>query len=325
MSSLTGRFRQLWSVADLTVEFNTNDNLIFEAGQLAIKPFTNICPVKSHDISLSIFSVGKEEHIPFRILRTTKRVTPYFLLHGNDGIIYDFERVLVFVDPVKCMAMGFVVRPEGLRRDWLVGNAIIVPLMRLLKSKGFYPIHAGAVAMDGLGVLLPGVGKSGKTTTLISLVRSGFKFISDDMPLLRENAKGLEILAFRDRVNVSEATIRFFPELHCLLGQDSEHPKSSFPVDKVYPNSIIDNCAPRLLIFPQIMSSDHSTLIPISKPECLQRLVPHGLEVLGNHQLTRTHFQTLSHLVESTMPYLLHLGRDLDAVPDMIRRCLHQD
>ena len=325
MSPSAGRFCQLWAIADLTVELNTNNNLIFEAGQLLLKPFSNIRAVESPSISLSIFSAGKEQDIPFRIPSTAKWVRPHLWLYGNDCFIFDFEPALIFVDLASCTARGFIVRPEGLCKDWLTEVAILVPLVALLRSRGAYRIHAGAVAMDGLGILLPGARKSGKTTTLINLVRSGFQFISDDRPLIRENANGLEILAFHQHVYVTEATIRFFPELRFLLGQDNEHPKKSFLIDKVYPNSTIDKCEPRLLIFPQIMSSNRSTLTPISRPECLQRLIPHSLKVFGSHQIARAHFQTLSHLVESTTPYLLHLGRDLDAVPDMIRRCLHQD
>ena len=324
VSPLAGSICQFCTIGGSTLEFNTNSSLISEAGQQVLKPFTNIPAVESPDMALSIFSVGKEQDIPFKIPASAKRLGPDLLLDGNDQLIYDFERSLIFVDLVKCTAIGFVVRPESLSEDLLSGVAII-SLLRLLRTKGFYRVHAGAVAMDGLGVLLPGAANNGKTTTLINLVRSGFKFISDDKPLLRKNGKGLEILAFVDRVYATEATIRFFPELHFLLGQDHEFPKKSFLVDEVYPNSVIDKCEPRLLIFPEITPSDQSILTPVSKAESLRRLIPCSLEVVGPRQLARIQLQTLVRLIESTRPYLLHLGRDFDAVPDMIHRRLYQD
>lgn len=42
-------------------------------------------------------------------------------------------------------------------------------------------VHAGAVALDGRGVLLVGVGGRGKSTTALACARAGFSFLGDDL------------------------------------------------------------------------------------------------------------------------------------------------
>jgi len=44
----------------------------------------------------------------------------------------------------------------------------------------FYQLHAGAVSRAGVGLLFPGVSRSGKSTLMFGLLARGFRYLSDD-------------------------------------------------------------------------------------------------------------------------------------------------
>src|SRR5207244_1150026 len=92
-------------------------------------------------------------------------------------------------------------------------------LTELLKRRGMYTIHATALERNGRGVLIPGDSGRGKTTCFLSLLRAGYRCLSDDHPLLRQDGSHLELLSFPVKIDVTEKTIGFFPELQQANGR----------------------------------------------------------------------------------------------------------
>lgn len=76
-------------------------------------------------------------------------------------------------------------------------NFFLIGLIHLLSPWGFYDLHAVALVRDGIGYLFLGESGSGKSSTAISLVRQGWRYVSDDALLFRPSADGIEVLAFR--------------------------------------------------------------------------------------------------------------------------------
>jgi hypothetical protein len=58
---------------------------------------------------------------------------------------------------------------------------LLVPLLNLVAaSKGDLPLHAAAFELDGLGVLVTGWSKSGKTETLLAFAGEGARYLGDE-------------------------------------------------------------------------------------------------------------------------------------------------
>jgi hypothetical protein len=70
--------------------------------------------------------------------------------------------------------------PEWLWQRFLVGQPL--PLASLLR--GFEPLHAGAVAIDGRAVLLMGTSGSGKSSVALHLIATGAHLLADDVSAL---------------------------------------------------------------------------------------------------------------------------------------------
>ncbi len=136
--------------------------------------------------------------------------------------------------------------------------------------------------------------------------------------MLRENGTGLDVLSFPVKIDVTDTTTDFFPELRAA--KESFHQgvrKSFFYAEDVYPNGTTDCCEPALLIFPHIMDWPKSRLEPLPKSRALEALLPQGLLVY-NVEVARREFQILSRLVEQTGCYRLYFGEDILDLPQLI-------
>jgi hypothetical protein len=180
-------------------------------------------------------------------------------------------------------------------------------------------IHAAALERNGGGVLIPGLSGSGKTTSCVSLIRAGYRCLSDDKPFLRENGNGIEILAFPERIDVTDRTIAFFPELRGappgLL--KSGYRKKHFVPEALYAASPVQVARLEVVLFPQISGKRKSRLEKLTKVQALETLLPHGLVVL-DYELSRRQFDLLTRLVEEAECYRLHFGNDVLELPRLV-------
>ena len=222
------------------------------------------------------------------------------------------ENGMLLVNYREGTGQGFLVNPHTLHPDILVSYFHFV-LSELLKRQGLYTIHATALEKEGRGVLIPGYSGRGKTTACISLLRSGYRCISDDHPLLRMRHGALEVLSFPEKVDVTENSVKFFPEFNGEFAQSKLYHgliKRYFYVEDFYPGRIAKSCEPRLLIFPQVVDqvTSHVELVP--KRQAFEEILPHGLLVYEK-SIARKEFQALSTLIQTVQSYRLYFGRDV--------------
>lgn len=140
-----------------------------------------------------------------------------------------------------------------------------IPLVELLKRRALYSVHAGGVALKGRGLLLVGVGGTGKTTLTVSLVRAGFDFLGDDTLFVAAGPGGWRVLAFPDELAVTAQTAGFFPELRNPAWEPArpglKHPLCASATYGVKP---CWECMPRALVFPQIAARPRSVVTPLA-------------------------------------------------------------
>jgi len=97
-------------------------------------------------------------------------------------------------------------------------NAYYAVLAFVLSNlDNFLQIHAGAVARGNSGIVFPGESGSGKTTLVLSLVRAGYKFLSDEVCLI--NPSNLSMLPFPRSLFLSRDVVGLFNGLE--IGDES--------------------------------------------------------------------------------------------------------
>jgi hypothetical protein len=63
---------------------------------------------------------------------------------------------------------------------------LVEPILRfLLISKGYVLLHSACIDNKGYGILFSAPPDTGKTTTVLKCIKSGFSFLSDDMTIVR--------------------------------------------------------------------------------------------------------------------------------------------
>jgi len=130
-----------------------------------------------------------------------------------------------------------------------VSSATLRTVSLLLRD--YHVFHAGAVTLNGQGIILPGAGGLGKTTLVLKLVLLGCGFLSDELACI-SRADGL-LQPFPRRVNIREPS----PQ---LLGLSLEKMPTPYPVasdawqwsvdiEDVAPASLSSACKPHHLLF----------------------------------------------------------------------------
>lgn len=240
----------------------------------------------------------------------------------GDRKIADFhDQGLLLLDDERGRMEGYLVEPDVMHLDVRAGF-FHFGLTELLKRHGLYTVHATALEKGGRGLLIPGSNGGGKTTCCISLLRAGYRCLSDDHPLLRENGAGLELLSFPAKIDVTEKTIAFFPELRDANGHLYQGvQKRYFYIEDMYPHAKADICDPVLIIFPRITDTPKSCVEPLPKSRALEEILPQGLLVFDK-DIARRQFQTFSRLVEKAACYRLYFGEDILDLPQLVDHLL---
>ena len=198
----------------------------------------------------------------------------------------------------------------------------IIPLSELLKRRGLYMVHAAGLSLDGKGLLVAGASGAGKTTLTIALLRAGFGFLGDDTAFLCTRSQGLRVLAFPDEIDITPHTASFFPELQDFARRPSPagRPKQSLISTRVYSARPTWECAPAVLVFPQIAQVHESVLRPMPKDAAFVELLCNVVRTdVGSAQ---AHLDALAALVAQCLCFRLETGRDFDALPALLRSVL---
>jgi hypothetical protein len=243
----------------------------------------------------------------------------------REVLVADFhEEGVVIIDGAAQSAQGYLVQPDAMAPDIRV-SFVHFAMTELLKRRGLYTFHATALEKHGQGVLIPGFSGKGKTTSFLSLLRAGYRYLSDDHPFFRLNGSRVEILPHPLKINVTDQTVSFFPELRAAPPSilRAGVPKRSFRAEDLYPAPLGTPCEPAVILFPQVVEASHSCLEPLSKKRALEMILPHSLLVY-DAAVARREFQALVRLIEQADCYQLHFGRDVLELPWLVTPLLER-
>lgn len=206
---------------------------------------------------------------------------------------------------------------------WALSHPLLtIPLIEALKRRGYFSVHAAAVARGGKGLVIPGSSGSGKSTLALALARAGFDFMGDDMLFLVRSGTALRALALPEAFDLTDHTVSLFPDLGDLLAVEKQPgwPKYQLYVDERFGANIAWQCEPKLLVFPRVAASGKSSLSPMEPNAALLELLPNIL--LTESGTSQLHLEALSGLVASTTAYRLETGTDFGELAARLEQLL---
>lgn len=240
--------------------------------------------------------------------------------------LYEDETSFLISNREKRSFLGFIT--SSTLEDSTFFESIFWPFFvwEMLSLDGFYLVHSAALQDPlGRGILFPADGRHGKTTLTLSLIRSGYSFISDDMIFLK---KDHPILPYPNDFHIDPMLSKHFKELSFLSEippSNPLNPKRKVPKERIL-KLYESKGSPSLpflkkvdfLLFPTILSTDHSRLEPLSKTQALANLIPTSALVLFGEDNSKEHMECLKNVVEQATCIRFSFGKDLFENPFQI-------
>lgn len=182
-----------------------------------------------------------------------------------------------------------------------------------LQTDGYVVLHAGAVALDGRGVVLPAEMDVGKSTLVTALVRDGFGYLSDEFgPIGLDD--GL-LRPYPSPIGLDPGSFPLFPDLKPTLDaefDDVEH--WHVPVAPGWPPGS-PGVPVEVIVFPSYTPGSPCSVTPVGPTEAVALVANNTLNFFD---LGGRAFRAVSSLVRDAEVYRLIFG-DLGEACAMIR------
>jgi hypothetical protein len=268
---------------------------------------------KNNDFSIKAPKVAQELS-SFSYLRVLKDGDFCYLVSGDSLFQIDLENSI----GIGLLDSNFWERPLKSKQGFLM-----LSLLWLLPQHGLYALHANSLVRDGVGVFFSGSSGSGKSTLSLSLIRQGWRYLSDDITLIRHCQDGIEAIAFQKGFSFDPNLVNHYPELnHPLETPFFNGQKRFLDISLIYPDRFQSSCFPKVLISPKIVSQDRSRIIPIDRAEALILLIENSGGFMVDKGIVTKQMEVFKQLVYQTSSYQLLAGRDLYEEPERISEVL---
>jgi hypothetical protein len=171
-------------------------------------------------------------------------------------------------DPVPDVtALGTIV-------DWVIADVT----RRGVASLGTtaLSLHAGAVALDGAGVILPGISGAGKSTLAAGLVAAGASYLSDEVAVI--DAPGRTVRPFPRPLVLDPDSVRAIDGLEARI--PASHEAFRLLRYHVTPQDLGSTVAEgpvpiALVVLPEFAAGAATTVEPLSRGALLAALASH--------------------------------------------------
>ena len=160
-------------------------------------------------------------------------------------------------------------------------NVLSYALPAALRRCGLYEVHSAGLIepTTGAGFLLIGDSNTGKSSLSIRLISSGWKYLTDDMLVVKDNGSAVEALALRRLFSIEPSSISVagLTEINSALGTpvNSNRNKRRLEPDDVFPGRFEAVNTPRVLCFLSIAKTKESAVKIISHSDAMVRMIKH--------------------------------------------------
>lgn len=204
---------------------------------------------------------------------------------------------------------------------------IITPLRTIfhwwLNKHQRYIVHAAAVGLPAGGVLLTGIGGAGKSTTALSCIDSGLKYIGDENCLISIEQNPYAYSLYCSGTLEAEDEPKFPFLRHSLSNITRLHTEKAFYLlNDEFKNSMINGFPIKAVFVPRITENNDTSIQERSAAQTLLALAPGSLFQLPG--AGGGYFHAMADLLKQVPCYTLELGTDLPQIPVVIERFLRR-
>jgi hypothetical protein len=205
------------------------------------------------------------------------------------------------------------------------GRPLHVALSLWLGDHDLQVVHAGLVARDRTGVLFTGMGGRGKSTSALTCLAAGMKYLGDDYIAMAEAPDGSFVgHSLYNSSHLEPHHLERFPRLkpHGIPPLLPQEDKTLVLLDDVFPGQCMTSAPIRAIALPGVEDRETSRIRPVSPAEALKALAPTTILMIPGQG--RAGFGRLAALCSAVPCYQLELGRDLDSIPAAVNTLIDE-
>ena len=238
------------------------------------------------------------------------------MLHFRDerfvGLFEPRSSLLSLLDTESNLAVWCIPRRNQIPHYEL--SAPFRPIIHWwMGQQGLQIVHAGAVASENVAVLLVGRSGSGKSTTSLSSLGAGLRYLSDDYVLVEDLQSPVAWSLYRT-AKLFQSDLESFPHLADTVG-DISFANSDKAIMYLGPTHLsqADSGFPiGAILLPTVVDSGKTRLTEVSAATCLSAMAPSTmLQLRGSGH---PDFERLGRLACRVPSYRLELGADRNAI-----------
>jgi hypothetical protein len=204
-------------------------------------------------------------------------------------------------DPEPGQRLGF--------REFFLLSAVLFTMHRL----GYFELHAASCAHDDSGYLFLGPSGSGKTTAMLSLISTGWNYLSDDAIAVSADSDGRIVSrALRRSFSLKPDHLERHPE---LAGYAMEPvpatDKQRIDPRQIWPAQYAAAASPKFIIDCKVADAEATRIRPIPRAESLARLVASTPWVMFDRATAPAHLDTFRTLAATCSSFELRAGREV--------------
>ncbi len=195
-------------------------------------------------------------------------------------------------------------------------SSVLVPVLReFFAQRGAMLLHAAALQMpSGAGVLFLAESGGGKTTTALSVLRSGGRLLADDLVLMQVREGGLEMQGIAEALNLTPQTMAFFPEIAAAAARLPEQTllpngKRIVAADALYPAAYQHQACRLHAICSLHVAGNHPMLASLSMQEAFG-LMLHAHTFAKGQRQSRAALDLCSAALAAVPVFTLSTGAD---------------
>ena len=216
--------------------------------------------------------------------------------------------------------------PETLKdfgTNYFIDLLFTLTLFEALRFHGLFYLHGAVLeGPDGTGYLISGNAGSGKTTLTMSLIESGFKFLSDDTVFLKLSGdEDVEIRGLARDFHVPSDLVHGhenFKKFEVLPDYSSFKKKKTLKPDEWFPKKRLEKILnPSVLVFPRIKNGE--VLTEMDQMTAFTELMPQSLAVMCNPNIASQHLEAIKRTLKHGRAFRLRHGLALKGEPSLVR------
>jgi hypothetical protein len=186
------------------------------------------------------------------------------------------------------------------------------------RSLGLVLAHAGAVGVDGDGVLIVGPGGGGKSSVALACLEAGFEYAGDDYCYVAASPRPTAFGVYGTGKVLAEDLTRYPDAARAAAtsAHDADDKQLLF-VSRALPHRMAARLALRAVVVPTRSSATAPTTEPVAPSVALRALVPSTVAQLPGGAATT--MRVLGAVVGGLPCFALGLGTRRAPVPDCVR------